>query len=190
MRDFLSGPAVLGDSVSPENYDSGSGRLYLSMVAVKHWRLDTSNLNEISEDYYQEHASKGVLAGDVLMARSGEGTIGKVGYALSDTGGICADFMIRMRPKSDIIRPAFLYYSLVSNYYQRLIYGEKKGLGNNTNIFPNQIHEFPIIDVCIADQDTIIRDLNAIVAKFDADILKARRLRNEIEFHLVKAMSA
>jgi restriction endonuclease S subunit len=33
-----------------------------------------------------------------------------------------------------------------SDFFQYLVYTHKKGLGNNTNIFPSQIKEFPIPD--------------------------------------------
>jgi len=34
-----------------------------------------------------------------------------------------------------------------AKYFQHLIEINKKGLGTNTNIFPSQIQEFPLIDI-------------------------------------------
>jgi len=77
----------------------------------------------------------------------------------------------------------------MSQFYQTLIYGEKKGLGNNTNIFPNQIHEFPIIDLLPSEQDVMVRDLDELVAKYDREIAEAHSLREDLNRRLVAILA-
>ena len=40
-----------------------------------------------------------------------------------------------------------------------MIESNKKGLGNNTNIFPSQIREFPLPDISISEQEKIVSKL-------------------------------
>ena len=53
----------------------------------------------------------------------------------------------------------FAYYYFRSEYFQYLIEINKKGLGNNTNIFPSQIQEFPIIDIPLSNQKIIADEI-------------------------------
>ena len=53
----------------------------------------------------------------------------------------------------------------------------KKGLGNNTNIFPNQIQEFPIPYISLNEQKLIVDSINAELEKqkvIDKKIMKER----------------
>ncbi|WP_439364898.1 hypothetical protein ACNJYD_37365 [Bradyrhizobium sp. DASA03005] len=63
-------------------------------------------------------------------------------------------------------------------------------MGNNTNIFPNQIHEFPMIDVPVEEQDKIVRELDSIVEKFDTDLAEAKALRSKLDKILLEALDA
>ena len=46
-----------------------------------------------------------------------------------------------------------------STYFQYLIEIHKKGLGNNTNIFPSNVNEFPIPMLSVSEQNNIINDI-------------------------------
>jgi type I restriction enzyme S subunit len=189
LREVLAEPACLGDSVSPDDYRQGTGRYYVSMVALKRWSFEVDGLAEVSDDYYDQHTLKHVEPDDILMARSGEGTIGKVALVPEGVSGVCADFVIRMRPNRSEIRPGFLRYCLTSSFYQHVIYGEKKGLGNNTNIFPNQLHEFPLISVSLEDQERICRELDAALLASEQALAAAKTLRSDIQDILENALT-
>jgi type I restriction enzyme S subunit len=88
------------------------------------------------------------------MARSGEGTIGKVAEIMEDYNDIFADFTMRIRLKN--YNTTFAYFYFRTTYFQYLVEVNKKGLGNNTNIFPNIIQEFPIPDIDIDEQENIL----------------------------------
>ena len=103
------------------------------------------NGKKVSEEYASNNLNKTVQKGDILLARSGEGTIGKVALIEDEEiNGIFADFTQRIRLKG--FDPLCAYYYFRSDFFQYLVYTHKKGLGNNTNIFPSQIKEFPIPD--------------------------------------------
>lgn len=41
----------------------------------------------------------------------------------------------------------------------------KKGLGNNTNIFPIVVREFPLIDIPVYEQERIVAEIHAEINK-------------------------
>jgi len=158
IKDYISEPIVLGKSISPINYDEEGKRYYISMAAIKDWSFnpDSENAKTISEQYYNENkATKSIQKGDIILARSGKGTIGKVALIDNDNHeGIIADFTMRIRLKSYL--PRFAYYYFRTTYFQHLLEVNWKGLGNNLNIFPSQIQELPIPDITIEEQERIV----------------------------------
>ncbi len=145
IKDFISEPIVLGKSVSPSDYDEDGEYFYIAMSNIKTWAFDPEDCKKVSENYAASNLNKTVKKGDILLARSGEGTIGKVALIeYEDINGIFADFTQRIRLTG--FDPLCAYYFMRSDFFQYLVYTHKKGLGNNTNIFPSQIKEFPIPD--------------------------------------------
>lgn len=145
IKDFISEKIVLGKSVSPSDYDEDGEYFYIAMSNIKTWAFDPEDCKKVSESYAASNLNKTVKKGDILLARSGEGTIGKVALIEDeDINGIFADFTQRIRLTG--FDPLCAYYYMRSDFFQYLVYTHKKGLGNNTNIFPSQIKEFPIPD--------------------------------------------
>lgn len=145
IKDFISEPIVLGKSVSPKNYDEDGEYFYIAMSNIKTWAFDPEDCKKVSDEYSSSNLNKTVQKGDILLARSGEGTIGKVALIEDEEiNGIFADFTQRIRLTG--FDPLCAYYYFRSDFFQYLVYTHKKGLGNNTNIFPSQIKEFPMPD--------------------------------------------
>lgn len=95
-------------------------------------------VNTVSKEYSDSKQAKTVQKNDIILARSGEGTIGKVALIDDDElQGIFADFTMRIRLKD--YNPEFAYYYFRTTYFQYLIEIYKKGLGNNTNIEQKQL---------------------------------------------------
>jgi type I restriction enzyme S subunit len=118
---------------------------YIAMSNIKTWAFDSEDCKMVSEEYASSNLNKTVQKNDILLARSGEGTIGKVALIEDEEiNGIFADFTQRIRLTG--IDPLCAYYYFRSDFFQYLVYTHKKGLGNNTNIFPSQIREFPMPD--------------------------------------------
>lgn len=163
ISDYLCEPIVLGAGVSPEEYDGASDKIYFSMATIKTWSFSKDSANTVSEEYFDANIGKSVRANDVLMARSGEGTIGKVALVPKDVEGICADFTMRIRFDPKLCLPEFARFYLMSKYFQHAVYGEKKGLGNNTNIFPVQLREMPFVDIPLAEQRKVVNEINALI---------------------------
>jgi len=98
IKHFIVEPIVLGKSVSPSNYDDSGDYFYVSMATIKNWKFESEDSKLVSKEYSNQNQNKTVAKNDILIARSGEGTIGKV--ALIDDEeiqGIFADFTMRIR---------------------------------------------------------------------------------------------
>ena len=177
IKDFLSEPVVLGKGISPTDYDDDGEYYYLSMAAMKNWRFEKENARLVSVKYAEDNQNKTVQINDILLARSGEGTIGKV--AIIDNNelkGIFADFTMRIRLEG--YNSLFAYYYFRTEYFQYLVEINKKGLGNNTNIFPIQIREFPLLDISLERQQRIVDEIKT---EFDAQDKIKSDLKVEIK---------
>lgn len=189
LRDFVREPIVLGSSVSPSDYEEGTGKLYASMATLKNWAFDPASANDVSEAYAAANAAKAFAEGDILMARSGEGTIGKLALIGPDVEGVCADFTMRIRVDESRLLPAFARYCLMSDYFQHLVYAHKKGLGNNTNIFPVQLQDFPMLDLPIKEQKAAVKELDDEIGRFESKKAQIEALREAMESRIVAGLS-
>jgi len=187
IKHFIVEPIVLGKSVSPADYDDNGDYFYVSMANIKNWKFESEDAKLVSNAYSSQNENKTVAKGDILIARSGEGTIGKVALIDDeDLRGIFADFTMRMRLKN--YNPLFAYYYFRTEYFQYLIEVNKKGLGNNTNIFPSQIQELPMIDIDLEKQQKIVDEIKTELDRQDEMKKKIVAERNKIDEIIEKAI--
>ena len=190
IKHFISEPIVLGASVSPKDYDEAGEYYYISMATIKTWEFDESAAFTVSDTYSADKIAKSVLKNDILLARSGEGTIGKVAIITTeDVNGIFADFTMRIRLDSKRYNSTFAYYYMRSRYFQYLIEVYKKGLGNNTNIFPIVIQEFPIPDISLPEQQRIVDEIQAEINQQKKIQKEIADLRNQIDEIILQSIS-
>lgn len=172
IKHFIVEPIVLGASVSPDDYSEDGDYYYISMATIKGWKFNPEGANTVSINYSNAKSDKTVKKNDIIIARSGEGTIGKVALIDNDEiNGIFADFTMRIRLKN--YNPEFAYYYFRTSYFQYLIEVYKKGLGNNTNIFPIVIQEFPMLDISLEEQQRIVDEIHS-------EIIKQNNIKSEI----------
>lgn len=147
IKDYINEPIRLGAGISPKFYDENGPAYYLTMATIKNWQYQTEDAKKVSYEYWKkEKDNNSIRQNDIIIARSGEGTIGKVAIIKNDSDtSIFCDFTMRVSFSN--YNPLFAYYYFRTDLFQTLIEKNKKGLGNNTNIFPNQIKEFPIPDI-------------------------------------------
>ena len=180
IKDFIAEPIVLGKSVSPANYNDNGDYFYISMANIKNWRFESEDAKLVSKEYSNKNLNKTVSKNDILIARSGEGTIGKIALIDDeDLQGIFADFTMRIRLKN--YNPLFAYYYFRTEYFQYLIEVNKKGLGNNTNIFPSQIQEFPMLNISLKAQQKIVDEIKTELDKQEEMNQTIKAERNKID---------
>ena len=191
IKDFISEPIVLGASVSPKDYDESGDYVYISMATIKSWTFDKESALTVSNAYSVEKTSKTVRKNDIILARSGEGTIGKVAIITDDElKGVFADFTMRIRLNDSKYNPTFAYYYMRSMYFQYLIEIYKKGLGNNMNIFPAIIQEFPLPSIPLAEQQRIVDEIQAEINCQEQIKAEIGTLRNQISDMIRSTISA
>ncbi len=180
IKHFLAEPIILGASVTPEDYSDDGEYCYISMATIKNWKFDLESASAVSKEYSDSKLAKTVRKNDIILARSGEGTIGKVALIDDDEiQGVFADFTMRIRLKN--YNPEFAYYYFRTTYFQYLIEIYKKGLGNNTNIFPIVVREFPMLDISLEEQQRIVDEIHAEIAKQDEIKNQVTELRMQID---------
>lgn len=187
IKDYISESIVLGKGVSPSDYDDNGDYYYISMANIKNWQFESEDTKRVSKEYSDKNQNKTVSKNDILIARSGEGTIGKIALiGIEDIQGIFADFTMRIRLNN--YNQLFAYYYFRTEYFQYLIEINKKGLGNNTNIFPSQIQEFPMIDISLKEQQKIVDEIKAELDKQGEMKKKIEAERNKIDEIVEKAI--
>lgn len=180
IKHFIAEPIVLGASVSPDDYSEDGDHYYISMATIKRWSFSSEGANIVSKEYSDAKCEKSIRKNDIILARSGEGTIGKVALIDNDeVNGIFADFTMRIRLKD--YNPEFAYYYFRTSYFQYLIEIYKKGLGNNTNIFPTVVQEFPILDISLEEQQRIVDEIYSEISKQDEIKSEISNLRFKID---------
>ena len=188
IKYFLSEPIVLGSGVSPSNYNDNGDFYYVSMANIKNWKFESEDSKLVSKEYSDKIKNKTVSKDDIILARSGEGTIGKVALIEDEElQGVFADFTMRIRLSN--YNPLFAYYYFRTEYFQYLVEVNKKGLGNNTNIFPSQIQEFPMIDIDLKAQQKIVDEIKAELDKQEEIKQKVETERNKIDEIIEKAIA-
>lgn len=188
LGELVSAPIELGAGVSPDNYVDEGTTYYVSMATIKTWRFDEAAANRISEDYFKANEARTVRKGDIIMARSGEGTIGKAALILEDIRGVHADFTMRIRLDPTRCDRRFVFHFIMSAYFQELVYGEKKGLGNNTNIFPVQLRELPVLMPDPDVQRSVADEISHRLQGFEDDRTKLTALRQEMDNVLTETL--
>lgn len=175
LKHYLESPILLGESIKPGDYYDDGDYYYLAMSNIKTWAFQKDDCKKVNNSYSDYAAKKGktIRMDDIVLARSGEGTIGKVALIDEDLNAIFADFIQRIRMKNYNYLCAYYYFR--SDLFQYLVYSHKKGMGNNTNIFPNQVQEFPMPDWSSEKQDeiaTLIKSKIDEQKKIDMQIMK------------------
>lgn len=187
IKDFISEPIVLGKSISPKDYDEEGEYYYIAMSNIKNWAFESEDCNKVTKEYSSSNLNKTVQKNDILLARSGEGTIGKVALIEDeDIQAIFSDFTQRIRLKN--YNHKFAYYFFRSELFQYMVYTHKKGLGNNTNIFPSQIQEFPLLDFTEEKQSEIVEEIQQKIDAQSEINRKIEEKQNEIRTLIEEAI--
>lgn len=171
IKDYLDIPIELGTSVSPKDYDEDGEYCYISMATIRSWSFSSNDSLRVSVEYSNIKRAKNVQINDIIMARSGEGTIGKVAIIKDEeVNGIFSDFTMRIRLKN--YNQLFAYYYFRTTYFQYLVEIFKKGLGNNTNIFPKTLEHFPMPSI---DEDHQLNIASKIESEIDMQLLNEHK---------------
>lgn len=155
IKDYLLKPIELGATISPKDFDKSGDAYYVSMESLKKFKIQLNESQLVSQDFFDKNKNKTINNGDILMTRSGV-AIGKFALCKETLKGIFSDFTMRISLKN--YNQEFAYYYFRSSFFQHLIHSDKKGL-QNKNIFPIQIREFPMPDIDLNRQNSILKEI-------------------------------
>lgn len=188
LKNILSEEGECGQSISPSDYtDESTDKYYISMADISSFYIDKEKLKNVSDSYYELNCSKKVQKNDLLITRSGEGGIGKVCFIDKEINAIFCDFIIRLKIDNRYL-PKFIYYYIRTYLFQYFVETNKKGLGNNTNIFPNQIKYFLVPNIDFEEQKKICNKIDNLINENNKinDVINSKR--KEIQT-LIKTMN-
>ena len=178
MKAYLAVPIKLGATL-PRGVMSDDGEaLYVHPGALKRQgSIQAEDCHRITHEFYELTKKRfGLRVGDVIVNRSGEGTIGKSAIFELDEPSVFADFTMRLRFDASM-NPEFASYYFRSTMFQPQIEREKRGMGNMTNIFPSQVQNMCVVDCPRAQQDDIATQISSALSalQHERDTIEARR---------------
>jgi type I restriction enzyme S subunit len=143
VRDFAKF-MTLGRQITPEDFADESEYYYLLPDCIKNFYLEEDLLRPIKEDFFSTYKHIALKPNDIVIAASGEGTIGKSAIYTSDKECIISQFVMKIE-MNDNINLHYFHYYLQTIFFQLIVEKFKKGMGNMTNIFVYQVEKFPVL---------------------------------------------
>lgn len=135
---------TLGRQIQPEQFDEESEFYYLMPNAIKTNSLNDDLMKSIKFSFFDNLKHIALKYNDLVLAASGEGTIGKSAIYNSNKDAITSQFIMKIELKDKSLVEYFHYY-MQSSYFLLTVEKFKKGMGNMTNIFVSQVKDFPIL---------------------------------------------
>jgi type I restriction enzyme S subunit len=190
VKAYLTVPIRLGASLTQEVMDDEGEAYYVHPSATRHEeRIDTRDCHRITQAYYDANKRRaGLRVGDVLINRSGEGTIGKV--ALFDLNEPClfSDFTMRLRFAGPM-NPRFAWFYFRSVMFQSQVEREKRGMGNMMNIFPSQVETLLVPACRRTRQDALANQITSALDDRRRELQTIESRRQEIAALIESALS-
>jgi type I restriction enzyme S subunit len=168
FSDFMT----LGRQITPSDYEEESEYFYLMPNSIKTFHLEEDLLKPISESFYNRFQHISLKYGDLLLAASGEGTIGKAAIYNSEKDAVTSQFIMKIELNDKSLIDYFHYY-MQSSYFQLTVEKFKKGMGNMTNIFVSQVKDFPIL----YNKNKV----NEIVELIKSQLVEQKKIDRQIE---------
>lgn len=181
FREVIARPIRLGATASMKDFDEEGEGYYMSPAVIKTYSFDLAAAKKVTAIYQEKNMRQfGLRENDLVIARSGEGTIGKVALFNDERPCIHSDFTMRVRFNEHIL-PEFGYHFCCSKLFQLQVEKVKRGMGNMTNFFPSQIVDFWIACPDLHRQMEIAERCRGGLNAMDDQRSDVQRLRNEID---------
>lgn len=158
----------------------GSGFPFMSYGDVyKHESLP-STLSGLAESTLADRKSYSVLEGDVFFTRTSE-TIEEIGFASTCTQSISdatfSGFLIRFRPRLNILLPEFSKYYFRSNLIRKAFIKDMNII-TRASLSQNLVKNLPVLIPPISEQQEIVNHIQSETKRIDIAI---SRIETEIE---------
>lgn len=180
LKNFIAVPIRLGATLTQGDLDENGETYCVHPSAIRREEgIDPQNCLRVGLDFYNAGQRRfGLRDGDIVMARSGEGTIGKAALfeAQAEEAFLFSDFTMRLR-LGDSLSSRFAAYYFRSVMFQQQVNREKRGMGNMTNIFPPQVGAMLVPIASREGQDELARTITTALSTLqdDRDAIEAGR---------------
>jgi len=154
--------------------------------AIKNNRLNEKLMKSIKFSFFDKLKHISLKYNDLVLAASGEGTIGKSAIYNSDIDAVTSQFIMKIELKNKELVNYFHYY-MQSTFFQFTVEKFKKGMGNMTNIFVSQVKDFPVL----FNKNLVSKIVDNIKKQIDEQKEIDRKIeqkQNEIKDLIQKAM--
>jgi len=140
MTSALQKPIIRGDQ--PDYVDSGEV-IVIKTIDMKNKFIDLDNCLRVSEDFYNNHQNAQIQRGDIIIASTGYGSMGKVDIFESDDNAV-VDGHISILRVNDDYDPYFLTFFLRSPLGQIQFEKWFSGSSGQIEIQPEDLNNFVI----------------------------------------------
>ncbi|WP_312759763.1 restriction endonuclease subunit S [Pantoea brenneri] len=174
LCDFLSGFAF-----KSEDLKGNSGIPVVKIKNVNNKVVTLEDMQFYPEDKLDSKVSRFLLSdGDVLIAMTGQGSVGRVGKLIKPKG---TKFLLNQRvgkfiPKKTVACLDYIYYVISSEKYENILFNAASGSGQ-PNLSPAIIKSIQIPFVPLKDQIVV----SQILTKLDEKITLNRQINHTLE---------
>jgi restriction endonuclease S subunit len=138
--------------------------------------LDWSEAQTVDEDFYEANQRRaGVRKGDVLIASTGTGSLGKVDFYNDDTPALADGHVAIVRVDPKQFDPCLLSYVLRSRVAQWQIEQQLAGATNQIEIYSGQLAALRLPELDQDQQRELLRKVIAIESKISAARARLRQ---------------
>jgi restriction endonuclease S subunit len=139
-------------------------------------QLDWSEAQTVNDDFYEANQRRaGVCKGDVLIASTGTGSLGKVDFYNDDTPALADGHVAIVRVDSKHFDPCLLSYVLRSRVAQWQIEQQLAGATNQIEIYPGQLAALRLPELAQDQQHEVLRKVIAVETKISAARARLRQ---------------
>jgi type I restriction enzyme M protein len=191
VKAYVAVPIRLGATAAKSDFVEDGAAFYVHPGATKKQEIvNTEDCHQITQEFYDKNKRRfGLLPGDLVLNRAGEGTIGKSGLFDSEELALFSDFTMRLRFSGEV-NSRFAWYFMRSVMFQSQIEREKRGMGNMTNIFPSQVERLLIVESPRDRQDAVAAEVAAELKRREDALRSIESRRREIDALIEAAIKA
>jgi type I restriction enzyme S subunit len=174
--------------VQPE-YSEDGDICVMKTGNLKNEFIDLSEAQRVNKEFYESKKDlAGVRKGDVLVASTGVGSIGKVDIYVSDEPAIADGHLSIIRFDSEKVNSLFMTYYLRSILGYLQIERDLSGSTNQIEIYPGQLEQMRVIDIPRTKQDLIASEICARLEELRKNSLEIKTLRDQIDTIIMQLM--
>jgi type I restriction enzyme S subunit len=157
-----------------------SGPLFLSVHSLNYGHyVDFRDANHISQERYDESPEIMLEPNDILICKDGAG-IGKLGIVNEIQSPSTINGSLLLIRATEILLPKFLYYCLLSPYFQSIVQSRLEG-STTPHLYQRDIKQFPVRYPTVELQQRIVKKLDTVARDYEKLLSNYSRERENID---------